>query len=214
MGGHPLVTSVGHSYIARPTCRRRAPTGSGTRGGARVTRLALEVVPRRRIPPKTSISRFSGCGIGGDACVSASYPPRKETPCMTTLFLLAVLGAGDVATTPTTPESAWLSDYGEGLKRAKQLQKPLLVVIDMPSNAVARVEQVSHNRDGDAELLKNYVLCRVDASTKYGQAVAQAFEAGTVPYTSIIDNRGETILYWKQGQWTADEWTNALSYYR
>lgn len=130
---------------------------------------------------------------------------------MTTLFLLAVLGAADGG---ASPEGAWLSDYGQALKRAQQLRKPLLVVIDIPSNAVARVEQVSHSRDGDAELLKHYVLCRVDGSTKYGQAVARAFEAGTLPFTSIIDNRGETLLYWKPGQWTADEWTNALSYYR
>ena len=44
--------------------------------------------------------------------------------------------------------------------------------------------------------------------------MAQAFEAGTLPHTSIIDNRGETILYSKEGQFSADEWTNALSYYR
>src|SRR5215831_5050994 len=113
MGGHPLVTPWGHSYIARPTCRRRAPNRSGTRKRSPHERLALESFVLATTPPPPASSVLSGCGHGGRTLVWARATPRKETPCMTTLFLLAVLGAGDVT---ATPESAWLSDYGEGLK--------------------------------------------------------------------------------------------------
>ena len=138
---------------------------------------------------------------------------------MTTLMLLAVLGTGQVAASEKTPENAWLSDYGAALQRTKESGKPLLIVIDLPGNAAARVEQISYSPGSNgssgstAELLKYYVLCRVDADTKYGQAVAQAFKTGTLPYTAVIDKRGETILFAKSGQFAAEEWTTTLTSY-
>lgn len=127
---------------------------------------------------------------------------------MTTLMLLAVLGTGQVAT-----DSAWLSDYGVALQRTKETGKPLLIVIDLPGNAAARVEQISYRAGSTDDLLKYYVLCRVDASSKYGQAVAQAFQTSTLPHTAIIDKRGERILYAKNGQFSGEEWTTTLTTY-
>ena len=55
------------------------------------------------------------------------------------------------------------------------------------------------------------LLCRIDAGSKYGQAVAQAFETTTLPYTAIIDKRAERILFSKAGQFTATEWSTTLT---
>ncbi len=125
---------------------------------------------------------------------------------MTTLMLLAVLGTGQVTT-----ESAWLSDYGAALQRTKETGKPLLIVIDLPGNAAAHVEQISYRATDD--LLKYYVLCRVDAGSKYGQAVARAFQTSTLPHTAIIDKRGQNVLFAKSGQFAGEEWTTTLNRY-
>jgi hypothetical protein len=157
---------------------------------------------------------------------------------MTTLMLLAVLGTGQAASDQTTSaaNNAWLSDYGVALQRTKETGKPLLIVIDLPGNSAARIEQIRYSPgdSGDkaadkkaadkkaadeatdsasADLLKYYVVCRIDASSKYGQAVAQAFETTTLPYTAIIDKRAERILFSKAGQFTANEWTTTLTSY-
>jgi len=128
---------------------------------------------------------------------------------MTTLMLLAVLGTGQAAGSDT-----WLSDYGEALTQARESGKPLLIVIDRPANA-ARVEHVSHSASGQSsESLKHYILCRVDADTAYGQAVAKAFGTSSVPYTAIIDKRGEKILFTRAGRFSMDEWNAALVSYQ
>jgi hypothetical protein len=147
---------------------------------------------------------------------------------MTTLMLLAILGTGQTADTgkaspahqTVAPENAWLDDYGVALEQTKKLGKPLLMVIDTPSNAAARMQQISYRTaDGtstesnSANLLKYYVLCRVDASTKYGQAVAEAFKTSTLPHTAIIDKRGKHILFRKAGQFGSAEWTSTLTSY-
>lgn len=130
---------------------------------------------------------------------------------MTSLVLLAVLSTGQAAGT----DSAWMNDYGAALKKTAELQKPLLIVIDLPDNEVGRVKQVSYRSSAESELMKSYVLCRVDASSKYGQAVAKAFEATSVPHTAIIDREGKSILFTKRGQFSSDdEWATMLSTYR
>jgi hypothetical protein len=129
---------------------------------------------------------------------------------MNALVLLAVLSTGQVA----AANEKWLDDYGVALKQAKEQQKPLLVVIDRPADSAARISQISHTEAKPADDLKNYVLCRVDADTDYGKAVAKAFEATTLPHTAVIDKTGSKILFTKYGQFTSDEWTTALATYR
>jgi hypothetical protein len=129
---------------------------------------------------------------------------------MNTLVLLGVLATSQVATT----SDQWLSDYGVALKQAKEQQRPLLIVIDRPADAAARISQISHIEEKPADGLKNYVLCRVDADTEYGKAVAKAFEATTLPHTAVIDKTGSKILFTKQGQFTSSEWTTTLASYR
>ncbi len=54
----------------------------------------------------------------------------------------------------------------------------------------------------------------MDADSPYGQAVAKAFEATTLPHTAVIDKAGEYILFAKAGQFSAQEWSATLDTYR
>ena len=128
---------------------------------------------------------------------------------MNVLVLLAVLGTGQVAAT----NDKWLDDYGAALKQAKEQRKPLLIVIDRPNDAVGRISQISHSESPSGSDLKNYVLCRVDADSKYGQAVAKAFETTALPFTAVIDNAGQYVLFEKSGQFSSAEWTTTLTTY-
>ena len=131
---------------------------------------------------------------------------------MNTLMMLLVMGAGQVT---GAGENGWSDDYGAALKQAKQLGKPLLIVIEGPDDSVARLEQISLRDDrGQTALLKHYVLCRIDATTKYGKAVAKSFRATQLPHTAVIDKTVSTILYTKRGQFTSQEWKTTLTKYR
>jgi hypothetical protein len=135
---------------------------------------------------------------------------------MTAMILLATLSAGQIA----TADAAWLGDYGLALQKTKEQGKPLLIVIDLPGRSVtrgeaARVEPAGYAAGSEgSEALKDYVLCRIDASSKYGRSVVAAFQATTLPHTAIIDRRGASILYTKQGQFSSSEWTTTLTSYR
>lgn len=105
----------------------------------------------------------------------------------------------------------WNSDYGDALNKAKAAQKPLLIVIDEPSNPKGRVEQVNFTDDTtQTELLAFYHLCHVDASTPYGQKLAKAFGAKSFPYTAITDKTSKVIIFEKSGSFETQEWVATL----
>jgi hypothetical protein len=90
-----------------------------------------------------------------------------------------------------------------------------LVVIDDPSVADRRIEQVSSRNDQfGAELLAAYELCHIDATTRYGQQVAAAFKVREYPHTAIIDRTASVILHQETGQFTTDRWVSTLATYR
>jgi hypothetical protein len=95
----------------------------------------------------------------------------------------------------------WLNDYGMALEATKELQRPLLIVIDEQPKSLAHVEPVSETRQPVAPaLLKKYTLCHVDATTGYGKAVAKAFRTSTFPTTVIIDKTGAVQLAKRTGR--------------
>jgi hypothetical protein len=104
----------------------------------------------------------------------------------------------------------WMADYGQALQTAREVRKPLLVVLDKTPHEHLR--PVSHRTV--APLLKPYVLCRIDISTPYGQKVANAFRATSFPHTAVIDNTGATVLARRQGPLTESAWTTLLTTYQ
>lgn len=135
---------------------------------------------------------------------------------MLSYLATATLAIGMLATTPQPPE--WKSDYGDALEATRSGNQPLLVVIDKPNDEKSRIspELLSEGSiDGEEfALLKQYELCHVDASTKYGRAVAKAFRTEKYPYMAIIDKTGSVILYSKSGQVDAKEFDRALANYK
>ncbi|MBC8876392.1 MAG: hypothetical protein H8E44_43745 [Planctomycetes bacterium] len=124
------------------------------------------------------------------------------------LIALAVVAS---APTPAGKEVLWGDDYGAALEATKDLQKPLLIVIDdsaQSKSQLRHVEAVPEKKN--AELLESYVLCHVDVTTEYGKRVAEVFEVKQYPFTAILDKTGEKIIYRMTGQLDDSDWITAL----
>ena len=132
---------------------------------------------------------------------------------MVSYLATAVLAVSVLAGTPQPVE--WQADYGKALAATRDGDQPLLVVLDEPKSAEARVEPALLGEGAvntpDAELLHRYRLCHVDASTPYGKKVAGAFAAKRFPHVAIIDRSGSVILFSKSGKIAQNEWRTALN---
>lgn len=107
-------------------------------------------------------------------------------------------------------ELTWLDNYGEALQLARDTQKPLLIVIDDSSQA-QRFDHVRLASDAtQVQLLSGFQLCRIDASTEYGQRVAEVFRAEQFPFVAMTDNTGTWIKFRSSGSMSRDEWTSTL----
>lgn len=109
----------------------------------------------------------------------------------------------------------WHDNYGTALNVAKEQAKPLLVILENPNDDARRVTQVAfRSEETSAELLRPYVLCRVDVTTEYGQRVARAFNADEVPHVSIIDKTGQVQIFKQSGPFTTEQWQATLTAHR
>jgi len=125
----------------------------------------------------------------------------------------ATIAATTLAATPAKVK--WQADYGKALEATRSDQRPLLVVLDVPSNPQASVDAPLLSTEGEqGELLAKYELCHVDASTEYGQKVAQAFQVTRFPHTAIIDKTGKSLIFQKPGKIAADQWKATLASYQ
>ena len=113
------------------------------------------------------------------------------------------------------PTVNWHTDYGVALREARREQRPLLVLIDRPSKDQQKATPIRLDFNRSAvELLQHYLICRIDTSTTYGRKVAKAFRAEELPYLSIIDKTGRSILFQRAGTLTADHFRSVLLTYR
>jgi hypothetical protein len=132
---------------------------------------------------------------------------------MSVFFATAILAIGLL---PGSQEPLqWETSYGKALEATRSDVRPLLVVIDKPAAADARVapELLSPGQYAatQLELLRSYELCHVDATTDYGQKVAEAFGAKAFPFVAVIDKSGSVIINSKSGKIASDEWTRLLT---
>jgi len=135
---------------------------------------------------------------------------------MMSYLAAATLAVSLLAATPQSPQ--WKSSYGKALEATRTGHNPLLVVLDKPNSANARIEPqlLSENSlsGKEAELLRPYELCHVDVTTEYGQKVASAFRANRFPHVAIIDKTGSLVLFRKSGKIDAAEWERALTQHK
>lgn len=134
---------------------------------------------------------------------------------MLSTLMMLTLAAALAAEAPSAPE--WQADYGKALTETRNAERPLLVVLDIPSDESQRLNpELLAPAKGDSPLaiakpLASYELCHVDASTEYGKEVAKAFNVTQFPHVAIIDKTGSVILKRLSGDLTADQWQAALA---
>jgi hypothetical protein len=115
----------------------------------------------------------------------------------------------------STESADWQSDYGKALEATRADAKPLLIVLDDPSNPAAAAEEDQLTAEGkQEELLNSYERCHVDVSTAYGKKVADAFQAKQFPFAAIIDKTGSVVLCKKAGKVSDAEWQETLATYQ
>lgn len=129
-------------------------------------------------------------------------------------FIIATLIA--VSSVVAAPETTqWHADYGKALSATRNDDRPLLIVLDVPSDPKAAVETEKLEVTGEqSELLDAYQRCHVDVSTEYGKKVAEVFGATKFPFTAIIDKTGSVVICKKMGQLSNKEWQETLAKYQ
>ncbi len=109
----------------------------------------------------------------------------------------------------------WQADYGKALAATRSDDRPLVVVLDVPSDPKVSMEKkLAASEKAQAELLNSYQRCHIDVTTEYGKKVAKVFGATQFPFTAIIDKTGSVILSKKLGKLTDSEWKETLATYQ
>lgn len=115
----------------------------------------------------------------------------------------------------STDSADWQSDYGKALEASRADSRPLLIVLDNPSDPSAAAAEDQLAAEGEQEeLLSAYERCHVDVSTEYGKKVADAFKAKEFPFAAIIDKTGSVVLCKKTGKVSDKEWQDTLATYQ
>ncbi|NOY30137.1 MAG: hypothetical protein GXP28_08150 [Planctomycetes bacterium] len=111
--------------------------------------------------------------------------------------------------------NSWQADYGKALAATRTDSRPLLIILDVPSDPklAARSKQLETTGE-QSELLGAYQRCRIDVSTEYGKKIAKIFGAKEFPFTVIIDKTGSVVLCKKTGQLTEEQWHATLATYQ
>jgi uncharacterized protein (DUF1778 family) len=115
----------------------------------------------------------------------------------------------------STDAVQWQSDYGKALEASRADARPLLIVLDNPSDPQAAVEENQLAAEGkQEELLAAYECCHVDVTTDYGKKVADAFKANEFPFAAIIDKTGSVVLHKTAGKVSDEKWQETLATYK
>ena len=102
----------------------------------------------------------------------------------------------------------WDRDYGDALQAARQSQRPLVVILEDPSQPELRS---GCQAKAEPHLLKAFEICRVDATTAYGKKLASLYGVKDLPYTVITDSHCRNILFRGAGHFSAETWNSILS---
>ena len=128
--------------------------------------------------------------------------------------LLVSVALLTLAASPDDGSSEWMASYGKALETARFSNQPLLVVLDNPNDPAQRLTAVETADNTQKQLLKPYLMCRVDVSTAYGKQVAASFKTTSFPHVAVIDKTASYVLYRKSGQVTTAEWAGTLVRYQ
>ena len=111
------------------------------------------------------------------------------------LIFVGLMGAPDAGT-------HWQSDYQRALQQAQRSRRPLLVKIeDLSLNRQESSPSVStRNETIPANILDDFVLCRIDFSKPHGKEIAHRLGATSSPFTVIVNRSLTRVVYRRSGE--------------
>jgi hypothetical protein len=121
------------------------------------------------------------------------------------LVLFAALNGG-------TLESTVYDDYRQAWQSGRTRGLPLLVILNpgevagSPPVDIEWLRRSSHRR----ELLKNFVVVVIDASTPEGKKVHKQFGSAALPRVSVIDRQQKWQVYRTSQLLSAEDWNMVL----
>lgn len=120
------------------------------------------------------------------------------------------------STVAAAPERAEYSSYTDAYYAAQAADKPLLVILNPPTESEKPVISLSDVRKTAErrELLENYVVAVVDTSTEHGQKVLQAFDSPELPRVSVIDKQQKWQVYRTSDKLQGYQWTEILEKFK
>jgi len=124
---------------------------------------------------------------------------------LSVLVLLSALSGG-------TRESTVYDDYKQAWQAGRAQKLPVLVILNPASDPAAPsidfefLRRAGHRR----ELLGNYVVAVIDASTPGGQQVRKLFGSPALPRVSVIDREQKWQVYRTSKSLTAEDWNIVL----
>jgi hypothetical protein len=113
-------------------------------------------------------------------------------------------------------ESSIYADYKEAYLAGKAAGRPVLVIINPGTDADAQAVEVDMLKRSAVrrELLENYVVAVIDASTPEGQKVHKLFDSPPLPRVSVIDKEQKWQIYRTSKPLNAEDWNIVLEKYR
>ncbi|MEM7316040.1 MAG: thioredoxin family protein [Planctomycetota bacterium] len=119
------------------------------------------------------------------------------------VICLGIVGMFDVS-------HEWTNDYAKALDSARKAKRPMVVVLEDPRYSKLRADSlIGVKRD----LLRQFEVCRVDATSNYGNKVAKLYGATQLPYAVVTDGECKNILFRGAGQFSSDVWNETLENY-
>lgn len=119
-------------------------------------------------------------------------------------LLLSCTILGSLGFFPQTNES-----YSESLQAARDGGRPLIVVLENPGKSERHAKSLYANW----HLLRHFEICRLDATSPYGQKIADIYGATELPYTVITDRTCQEISFRGVGQFSTRSWEATLRRY-
>jgi len=115
------------------------------------------------------------------------------------LKIAALLIAGATIGLAPATNSLRFESYTEAYHTAADVDKPMLVVLNPPSNEVstgAAIDVAQLQQDPEiAELLANYVVADIDTGTEHGRKVHELFGSKALPRIVVIDSKQEWQIF-------------------
>lgn len=133
------------------------------------------------------------------------------------LFLAAVIGTPTEAETVSRSSDTQFDNYTQAWHAAKGRQRPMLVVLNPPSEDSLAPAINGKKLSSDEQLgslLDSYVLAVIDTGTEHGQQVNELFGSKPLPRIVVIDKEQKTQVFGTSERISEQQLAEVLEHYR